>query len=603
MLGMLGLQQYSTNTMHDLMQTRLLTANIEAGMLMLRRNEKDFMSRLDLKYQEQFSTELGKTMSLTDQLAEKLRSQSLETSKALQVRSILQEYGAVFSEMVKIDHTIGLDHKSGLYGGLRDAIHKVEEEMKSLQDHQLQSDMLMLRRREKDFMLRWDMKYVEYFNNDFETFTRHLSVRDYPRATKDKITGLMKSYQDRFLAFAQGAQEKGLDSKSGIRGKMRETVHQTESLLETLQGNLEQAVAQKEAELTSLSWILAIAIITISILVVVLVAFGIIHPLNRLRGIMRDVAASKNLKMRSEARGHDEITQMSDAFNNMIDVFFRSVHEVLQSTVMLSTASEELSMITQTTRDGVQRQKSETQQVATAMNEMTATVQEVAHSASDAATASRTADEQSKKGRKLVNDTIDGIKSLAREVEKTSDEISHLKSETDNINTVLQVIGGIAEQTNLLALNAAIEAARAGAQGRGFAVVADEVRTLASRSQSSTKEISEIIDRLQKRAGTVVRAMEQSRKLANQCVDQADVAANSLDEIASAVSAINNMNLQIASAAEEQSSVAEEINRNIVNINDIATSSTEAANQTLQTSQSLAQLATELQTVVNQFDM
>ena len=603
MLGLLVLQHYSSNAIHSLQETRLLNAKIASGMLMLRRHEKDFLARTDLKYQKKFNDALASTLSIIDTQLEHLQSQGLDTTGAGQTREVLQDYGNRFNDLVKIETTIGLDHKSGFYGALRDAVHQVEGKVKALGDHQLMADMLMLRRREKDFMLRWDLKYLDKFNKDFETFATHLNARDYPAASKQEITTLMQSYRERFHGFVQGAQEKGLNSKSGIRGKMRETVHQTETLLATMDDKLQAAVVSKENALTKTAWGIAILLLALVIGSVVLVTLSIIRPINRLRGIMQDVAANKDLKIRSDIDGHDEIAEMSHAFNDMIDVFDDSVHEVFQSTVMLSTASEELSMITQNTHDGVQRQQSETAQVATAMNEMTATVQEVARSANDAAAASRTADEQSKKGRQLVADTISGIKSLANEVENTSQEISQLKSETDNINTVLQVIGGIAEQTNLLALNAAIEAARAGEQGRGFAVVADEVRTLASRSQSSTQEISEIIDRLQNRASTVVGAMEQSRQLAHQCVNQADVAANSLDEITTAVSAINNMNLQIASAAEEQSAVAEEINRNIVNINDVATSSTEAANETLQTSRSLAELATELQTVVNQFQL
>jgi methyl-accepting chemotaxis protein len=603
MLGILALQQYSTHAVHDLQETRLLTAEIESGMLMLRRHEKDFLARTDLKYHKKFNDSLVKTLAVIDALVNNLNSQGLDNAKALQTREVLQAYGKNFNQLVNIEQTIGLDHKSGLNGALRTAVHNAEDKVNSLNDHQLKADILMLRRREKDFMLRWDEKYVEKFNKDFETFASHLAQRDYTATSKQDISKHMQNYKGQFLRYVAGVKDKGLNSKSGIRGEMRNTVHETETLLADLHEHLTAVVNDKLSLLNLTGWVIALVLLTLVIVSVSFVAISIIRPVNRLRRIMQDVAANKDLKIRSDIHGNDEIAHMSNAFNDMIDVFDRSVHEVFQSTIMLSTASEELSMITKNTHDGVQRQQTETAQVATAMNEMTATVQEVARSASDAATASRTADNQSKKGRQLVTDTITGIKSLANEVENTSEEISELKLETDNINTVLQVIGAIAEQTNLLALNAAIEAARAGEQGRGFAVVADEVRTLASRSQASTQEIGEIIERLQNRANTVVNAMEQSRELAHGCVSQADVAANSLDEITAAVSSINSMNLQIASAAEQQSSVAEEINRNIVNINDVATSSTEAANETLQTSRSLAELATELQSIVNQFQL
>ncbi|ALS97586.1 methyl-accepting chemotaxis protein [Lacimicrobium alkaliphilum] len=268
---------------------------------------------------------------------------------------------------------------------------------------------------------------------------------------------------------------------------------------------------------------------------------------------------------------------------------------------MLSSSAEELNSITASTRDGVNRQQHETESVAAAMNQMTTTVQDVSHSASEAAAASKLADTESVKGRQLVNDAVQGIRELAQQVEKTSQEMNLLQEEAKNISTVLQVISEIAEQTNLLALNAAIEAARAGEQGRGFAVVADEVRTLASRSHDSTEQISTIIERLQQKTNSAVQVMLQGNQLAEKCVEKADIAGKALEKITIEVSAISEKNYMIASAADQQKTVSEEINRNVVNINDIAKASTEAASQTLETSHSLAQLATELQNVVQQF--
>ncbi len=215
-------------------------------------------------------------------------------------------------------------------------------------------------------------------------------------------------------------------------------------------------------------------------------------------------------------------------------------------------------------------QKDEVDKVATAMTEMSATVHEVARNATEAAEAAQRADEETTKGKMVVSQAIEAIDLLANEVNDAAQVIHRLEQDSDEIGAVLDVIRGIAEQTNLLALNAAIEAARAGEQGRGFAVVADEVRTLAQRTQQSTQEIQNMIERLQSGAQDAVKAMEQGRSRAQVGVEQAAEAGTSLETIAQAVGTISDMNTQIATAAEEQSVVAEEINLNIVSISDMA---------------------------------
>jgi methyl-accepting chemotaxis protein len=260
-----------------------------------------------------------------------------------------------------------------------------------------------------------------------------------------------------------------------------------------------------------------------------------------------------------------------------------------------------MSLVMEETKRDTLQQQSETSQVVTAMNEMTATVQEVARHATEAAAAASNADHASVDGKKVVLSTMNAIEALSSEVHSAANVISQLEKDSENIGTVLDVIKGIAEQTNLLALNAAIEAARAGEQGRGFAVVADEVRTLASRTQQSTQEIQTMIENLQVGAQSAVKVMDESRAKAEDSVSQAAKAGGSLEEITHSVSQINDMNTQIATAAEEQSAVAEEINRNIVNISEIVDRTADGANQTSIASEELASLAAQLQQLVNQF--
>ncbi len=313
--------------------------------------------------------------------------------------------------------------------------------------------------------------------------------------------------------------------------------------------------------------------------------------------------ASGDLNKRLAIAGRDEFAWLSYEYSCTRKSFSGMVSDILANSTHLATAAEHLSTITEQSRNGVSKQNLETEQVATAMNEMSCTVQEVAHNAENAATAALEADQEARNGHRVVSHTIETINSLASEVEHTSTVVTRLKEDCSSIGSILDVIREIAEQTNLLALNAAIEAARAGEQGRGFAVVADEVRTLASRTQQSTQEIHNMIECLQNGANQAVAAMQQGRNKADESVEQAAKAGVSLENITRMIDQIKDMNTQIASAAGQQSVTAEEINRNIVNISEISVETSQGANQTAAASDQLADLALQLQERVSRFKL
>jgi methyl-accepting chemotaxis protein len=252
---------------------------------------------------------------------------------------------------------------------------------------------------------------------------------------------------------------------------------------------------------------------------------------------------------------------------------------------------------------GVDKQLLETEQVATAMNEMSATVNEVAQNAASAAQSAAETNLNAQEGQEVVNGAISSIYALHENIQSSADAIRKLQQETTEIGSVSEVIRGIAEQTNLLALNAAIEAARAGEQGRGFAVVADEVRTLAGRTQKSTEDINNMIERLQQGANSTVESMQDSLDEVQKSVDTGVQTGKSLEKITTSVIKINDMNLQIASAAEEQSSVAEEINRNVVKINDVAEDNAQRIGKASTAADELNRLTEELSTLISRFKL
>ncbi len=298
----------------------------------------------------------------------------------------------------------------------------------------------------------------------------------------------------------------------------------------------------------------------------------------------------------------DDVSQIRLAIRTLAAKLRTSIRRIEQPVEQLSQQSQNSANIVSALNINVNEQKQELEMVATAVNEMSAAVQEVAQNTGNAAQAAQKALEMSRKGALTITEAIGIIDSLDLHVSKASYSISQLKADSENIGGVLEVIRSIAEQTNLLALNAAIEAARAGEQGRGFAVVADEVRTLASRSHDATQEIQEMIEKLQQGVAGAVSNMEEVSKRAAEGVAQVEESAEALAEISGSVATMNDMNTQIATATEEQNSVAAEVSRNIEHINQLSSDTAQSSYLTELSSQKLIELTESLRIMVDQFD-
>jgi len=326
----------------------------------------------------------------------------------------------------------------------------------------------------------------------------------------------------------------------------------------------------------------------------------IVGPLRKVIGVAQQIAAG-DLSATVEVTRRDEIGQLMQAMQQMGEGLSSIVSGLQAGIEQLANSAQSLSAVTEQTNLEVSSQKEETEQVATAMNQMTATVHDVARNAEEAALAAQTADDKVESGQAVVRQSMTRIEQLADSASSASSSIESLSAEIQNIGTVLSVIKSVAEQTNLLALNAAIEAARAGEQGRGFAVVADEVRALARRTQQSTEEIERLVSALRSAAQSSVQQIQSSGELVKLAVSDALLTESALGSIASAVSLIQQMNQQIAAAAEEQSSVAEEINRSVTSIRASADQSSLAMQGNAASSIELAQLGSELKGMVGHF--
>ena len=353
--------------------------------------------------------------------------------------------------------------------------------------------------------------------------------------------------------------------------------------------------------------IFSIAAITVLVLLVIavigmLVANTILRPLHLMKANLDDIAAGEgDLTHRLAITSQDELGELAGSFNRFVDKIHAMVRQITDMTSQLTTLVGQVSDQAHRSEQAMERQRHETDQVATAINEMSSAAQEVARSAQGASVAAQKTDEEGQLAKRVVDGSIQQIHALVSDIRNSGTSLDSLQQDVTSIVSVLGVIRSIADQTNLLALNAAIEAARAGEAGRGFAVVADEVRALASRTQQSTQEIQSMIDRLQQGTDQAVQAMRRSSEAGDGTSAQANQAGTSLDTMAQLIGTINSMNAQIASAAEEQTAVAEEINRSVHQIAVAVDNVADETQQGAQTTRSLAQLGQRLGDLVGQF--
>ncbi|WP_218997821.1 methyl-accepting chemotaxis protein [Shewanella algae] len=598
---MFALQQYSSSVQTELSIAIQKVVELDKEVLSMRKNEKDFFGRQDLKYVEIHQQEAQATAQLMQELAVIFKEYDLPEAPINSFNRDLASYRQLFAGVVKLQQEIGLDPKSGLYGELRSAVHNVESLVAEHNVPELMVLMLQLRRNEKDFMLRRDLSYLNKFDSNIERFNEALSASLLDYSVRNNIEQLMSKYQQSFKSLVAKEQQLGLDESKGMMGQLREAIFAKESSSTKLR---ELAIAKVENEQQN-SFMLGLALFGLIALVLVISTVVIIRsimgPVERITGVISRIEQQKDLSLRCDVGSNDELGMIGRHFNSMVESFQKLIEQVIESVDAMRQSCEELSRNAISASEGVSKQLNETDMVATAITEMGATIDEIAKNTELAAGKAEQTHHNAQEGQIGVEDTISKIQSLAQQLDDSANVVAELEKDSQTIGSVLDVIRGIAEQTNLLALNAAIEAARAGEQGRGFAVVADEVRSLAMRTQESTEEIASIIQTLQSRTHSIVDIMEQSQKQGGESAQQAASAGTLLAQINADVTNIMDMSTQIAAAIEEQSMVAAEVNKNVVVIRDIAEESAQAAEENATASDEVRHRADYLHQAVSQF--
>ncbi|MBU2972560.1 methyl-accepting chemotaxis protein [Pseudoalteromonas sp. C2R02] len=595
LLGLAGLyieNSVNQNKNAQLVKMKSRLQDVQLSILQLRRSEKDFMLRSDEKYRNRFNTTTKQTALLLSLLETDLKLANINIDKIKALSSSLAAYNALFNDLVDASITKGLTKTSGSYGGLRAASSELEKTINQLNDLASYVDLLMLRRHEKDFMLRHDDTYVDKVYQVSDILNEKLN------STHSKA--LLNRYLNEFKQFVDISQKIGLDANSGIQGDMRAVSQKMEKDLEAEIVRLNNYITShmKSAQVSHITITLLIS--AFMIFAVLVISKQIITPLAVFSNRITQIQKENNLSQRCE-ESHDEIGVIAKEFNSLM-AHFQSLIKSINTTVdSLSDSTNVVSKSVEETSKGISEQAIQSDMVATAVAEMGMTANEIANNAH--LTRNKT-DEVSVKiveGKTKLDNTVININNLSQKLINAGDEIVNLQDQSNGISSVLEVIKSIADQTNLLALNAAIEAARAGEQGRGFAVVADEVRTLAVRTQSSTAEITSIISELQAKTSDIVVVVNNCKEQGIESVQQATQTEAVLNEIISDIDVITDMTVQVATAVEQQSNVVQGVDINIVQIRDIGEQVACDSQSNATASKNVAKLAKDLFEEANVF--
>lgn len=544
LLVLAGLLLYAGATVSGLEKTATLVSKVESNMLLLRRREKDFLARKDLKYQDKFNKDYTMILGNLDKLGNNVAKYGFNESHIRDLRQALNEYNSIFAEIVATQKKIGLNPKDGLYGSLRNAVHSAEKQINSVENYELLAGMLMLRRNEKDFMLRDNTKYIDKFKKNYDKLLNALDKAKIPSTKKTAIRQAMDTYKRDFMALLDASLTKGLSSKQGLHGKMRDAVHRTEGIFKKMLQdiNVEKAASEKRIRI-----IVAVLLVTISAVIAIMLFVtmrSIIKPLNILRLAADDLhQGDGDLTYRLPDFGHDEVGQAAQGFNGFLEKVHHVLLDVEHSVNTIFASSSEVKNTAQNLSHDSSEQAASIEETSASLEQVTTSINQNAENARQTNDMAQQAAREAQEGGSAVQDTVVAMNDIAEKI---------------------KLIEDIAYKTNLLALNAAIEAARAGDHGRGFAVVADEVRKLAERSQTSAAEISQLANNsvaVANRAGELLNKIVPSIQNTSQLVQEITAASeeqrSSVEQVNSAIGQLDKVAQNTASASEELSASAD----------------------------------------------
>ncbi|WP_240946136.1 methyl-accepting chemotaxis protein [Pseudomaricurvus alkylphenolicus] len=412
-LTILGVALYGIKSFNDIAHTRDLARETESRMLMLRRHEKDFFARKDLKYQGKFNEQLATLKQRLQELQAMSMTIGTASGDAEQLQTVFSTYGQKFEQVVNVMVRIGLDHKSGLHGDLRRAVHQAESMIRESGSDTLLSANLMLRRHEKDFFQRHDLKYAESFDATHQAFKEALLADGLASDSQRAILSQMETYQSLFHQTVDAYVQLGLDPRSGLHGEMRRAVHESETLLDSTIAHTVTAIEREQRRVEKTITTTALTLSLALIAVIIVLVRNIVRSLQRLLHEMNEIAeGDADLRVRLPDQGRDEMAHMATAFNRFVERIQGVVREVTDVSQNLASAADQTAVSIEHTAQMLNRQHRETEQVATAMNQMSATINEVANNAATAADATQCANSDSQRGKNIVNYSVESIRGV-----------------------------------------------------------------------------------------------------------------------------------------------------------------------------------------------